>query len=59
VRVQQATATIDLGDDAFDGTADILTTLDVTDAGRRTKTANSHFKLLYMHLQIIQQHYIH
>ena len=40
-----ATATIDLGDDAFDGTADILTTLDVTDAGRRTKVANSHFKL--------------
>ncbi|RPG96188.1 MAG: DUF4815 domain-containing protein [Candidatus Pelagibacter sp. TMED165] len=41
----QATASIDLGDDAFDGTADILATLDVTDAGRRTKTSNSHFKL--------------
>ena len=40
-----ATATIDLGDDAFDGTADILATLDITDAARRTKTANSHFKL--------------
>jgi len=38
-----ATATIDIDDSSFDGTADILATLDVTDAGRRTKVANSFF----------------
>ena len=37
--------TIDLNDGSFTGQADILATIDITSAARRTKTANSHFKL--------------
>ncbi len=37
--------TVDLDDGSFDGTADILTTIDVEGAGRRSKTSNSHFKI--------------
>ena len=37
--------TVDIDDSGFNGTADVLTTIDITGASRRSKTSNSHFKL--------------
>ncbi len=37
--------TININDGSFNGTADILTTIDITGAARRSKVSNSHFKL--------------
>ena len=37
--------TVDINDSGFNGTADVLTTIDITSAARRSKTSNSHFKL--------------